>query len=171
MNKIKTILLASVTAFFFTACNDDTVINQCTQTEASIDNSKLADDENQYGYFGKYVEFGETVLTSRTWRLQTTNDGVAIDFFADGSADYQDKNTSENIDYGVSQDGTIIKLSDGGEIEYIKSFTEHHGFDANGNSIDTPCYLLNYVQRFGNEKVEVCATCIYTANGNMTCDL
>lgn len=166
MKQIKIIILVVSTILFFTACNDETNIYQDTPTESTIDNSKLADDENQYGYFGRYVEFGDgVVLTSLSWRIDNTSNGDlrTIEFLDDGYATYHDWSTEGeydgDFDYGVSQDGTVIKTSDGGEIEYIKSFTRDIGMDANGNRIYDACYLLSYPQRFGNDKVEACVTC------------
>ena len=95
-----------------------------TQDQKSVlDNSKLADGQNDYGYFGKNVIFGETKIVGKwtesgggdTWHYTYQADGEQIfdGGFLDGAA----------IDYGVSADGKTIKADGWGTMNFVKKRT------------------------------------------------
>ncbi len=104
-----------------------------------LDNSLLADGENQYGYFGTNVIFGDSLATGE-W-TQTTSSGKSINFelLADGTI-VLDSGTSLGdfyFDYGISKDGQELTWSVG-EVWYIT-----------GNR-SGECYNADWVQSDGD---------------------
>lgn len=100
MKKLKVLLSVMTMSFVMVGCGgggDSSV--------PVVDNSLLTDTENQYGYFGEEVIFGDTKIVG-DWFLtqQSTKVIKYIDFSSDGESTYD----SYNGDYGVSKDGKLI---------------------------------------------------------------
>ena len=76
-----------------------------------VDNSELADDENQYGYFGDNVIFENTKIVGGWTLIQESSDAVlTLNFHSDGDGSYQRRGGSVSYgDYGVSKDGKVIQ--------------------------------------------------------------
>jgi len=74
---------------------------------AGVDNSAVTNLQNQYGYFGNDVKFGDYKISEGVWTLfdEVKTDRVVMTFRDDGSFKFR----NGNYDYGISKDGTTIK--------------------------------------------------------------
>ena len=85
-----------------------------------LDNSKLADGQNEFGYFGKNVIFGETKIVGK-WTESGGEDTWHYTFQADGKQIFNGGFFDGSIlDYGVSSDGKTIKTDYFGSMNFVK---------------------------------------------------
>ena len=107
MKKVKILLSVVAMSFVMIGCGGGGSSNSLPD----VDNSKLAADENQYGYFGDSVVFGNTKIVGGWFLFQESSDGsVTLNFQSDGDGTYQRRGGSLYYgDYGVSSDGKLIK--------------------------------------------------------------
>ncbi len=102
-----------------------------TTTAPAVDNSILASGQNAYGYYGKDVILGNTVMWG-VWNMTATFDGaehsVDLVFYSDGrfftTGDYA------YGDYGVSLNGQVLQNSVG-------------DYATITNSLGNDCYTLS----------------------------
>ena len=99
----------------------------------AIDNS--GNLENQYGFFGDNVKFGNQYIVG-SWFLsqRDINNYLPYIFYADGSARFN----NHSADYGVNKNGTIIKTN-GGDIIFNSIMYAYHevtGIDGSKSTYD-----------------------------------
>ncbi len=120
-----------VSVFMFVGCGGGG--NSGNNTPA-IDNS--GNLENQYGYFGDNVKFGNQYIVG-SWFLsqRDINNYLPYIFYADGSARFN----NHSADYGVNKNGTIIKTN-GGDIIFNSIMYDYHEVTINGSKTTYDCF-------------------------------
>lgn len=107
-----------------------------------IDNSKVTNLQNQYGYFGDAVKFGDYKISSGVWTLfdEAKTDRIVITFRDDGSFSFR----NGNYDYGVSKNGTTIKSDVLNDIQILSTKKDLYEVTSLGgvtSKID--CYVVS----------------------------
>jgi len=113
-----------------------------------VDNS--GNLENQYGFFGTEVVFGNTLAVGN-WTVRAEYNGVmetvSVIMYADGRQTFTNlgNGLSFDADYGISQNGTTMKNSRG-DTEFIQS------------SLGNNCYtiLMTNINKSGSLTGELC---------------
>ncbi len=108
-SKLKVLVSVMVMSFVMVGCGGGGGSDGGGSSEPIVDNSSNA--ENQYGYFGDNVIFGnQKIVGDWTLNQKSTKAYIFMNFDNDGSGNIQDgSGGSLNGDYGVSQDGTLLK--------------------------------------------------------------
>ncbi|MDD3591721.1 MAG: hypothetical protein PHO65_03725 [Sulfurovum sp.] len=138
MKQLKMFCLTTM-AMVFTACGGGGGSSLPT-----VDNSQVEGVlENQYGYFGENVQFGNYKIT-QSWTLINldTLDTLHLRFYSDGEMKHSD--SSFMYDYGISKDGLtfVSELGEEGSITSVeKDFYEIHNTDGSIDYYD--CYHIN----------------------------
>ena len=146
MKKITMILFAGLATLFFTACGSSGGSSSGleTTTPVELDNSQLAEGENQFGFFGEEVMFGDHKIVGK-WTYTFTSpvmtrlpesrgsfefqaDGVLIhDLFMD-----DDSSPPTRQDYGVGNDKDLFTYSSNANYYLIET-------------INPSCYEVQWV--------------------------
>jgi len=162
-NKLKVLLSVVAMSFVMVGCGSS---SGGGSSAPAVDNSTLADGENQYGYFGENVIFVNSEISKVSiWSFYNHDDNLAYAiyarFYADGDGYMRSPNYvyNKSIDYGVSKDAKVIKTGD----EYTSTITFKsiaYGFmknvDVNGNSTTVDCYEVSFDDRFGSHNLVMC---------------
>lgn len=108
MKKFKFLVSVVAMSFVMVGCGES---SDSRTSIPIVDNSVLADAENQYGYFGEDVIFVNAKIVG-TWNLfqESSDAGAFVGFSSDGDITYQQMGsiTTYYGDYGVSKDGKVI---------------------------------------------------------------
>ncbi len=141
-------------AFMFVGCGGGGSSGGSTPSAPAIDNS--GNLENQYGYFGDNVKFGNQYIVG-SWFLsqRDINNYLPYIFYADGSARFN----NHSADYGVNKNGTIIKTN-GGDIIFNSIMYGYHeviGEDGSKNTYD--CFDVTATESGGTySNITMCPT-------------
>ncbi len=101
----------------------------------TIDNS--GNLENQYGYFGDNVKFGNQYIVGSWFLSQRDIDNyLPYTFYADGSARFN----NHSADYGVNRNGTIIKTKGGDIIFHSIMYGYHEVTGIDGSKSVYDCF-------------------------------
>ena len=160
MKKLKFLLSVVAMSFIMVGCGSSGGSGSSTP---AIDNSVYL--ENQYGYFGEGVVFGNRLVVGVMWEFFNRDDNFAFAIYGRFEADgdgYLDSPNNPNrkyIDYGVSQDGRIIKI--GGEYTAtitLKSilYDYHKIVQSDGSSATYDCYDIIFDDVYGSHNVVMC---------------
>ena len=131
MNKKIILGVMLTSAFLFVGCGGGGG-GSSTPPAPSVDNSVLADGQNAYGYYGKEVIFGSSLMMG-LWTLEGTYEGVErklnITFYSDGRFYSEGAGDDGYNYYGVSLNGQVFQnaMGDYGEIK---------------QSLGNDCYML-----------------------------
>lgn len=106
-------LVLAMSLLFLVGCGGSDSGN--SNNENAIDNSKLTDEANDYGYYGKDVIFGESIAVG-LWHGTANIDGENISNYVTMS---DDGFTSQGFLWGVSQNGQRLSESDGEIIDIV----------------------------------------------------
>ncbi len=88
-----------------------------------LDNSKLSDGENQYGYFGEKVIYGDTIAVGK-WTYSGGKDPIDIEILTDGTLLIDTPLGLLPYNYGISADGIVLSHSLGDEkFEIVKTMS------------------------------------------------
>ncbi len=162
-NKLKVFLLVVVMSFVMVGCGGGG--GGSGSGTPVVDNSTLADGENQYGYFGNNVIFANTTV-AKMWDFYDRDDNLGYVLYARFNTDGDGFMASPTlaidrkyIDYGVSKDGRVIKT--GGDYSATITFKSIlYGFneliDENGNSTLIDCYDVTFVDIEGTHNAAMC---------------
>jgi len=164
-NKLKVLILVIAMSFMMVGCGGGGSSSLSNPPSASIDNSTLADGENQYGYFGADVIFVNTKVTQNWSYFNKDNDDkleLYSGFYADGDGYFGNVNQigHADIDYGVSKDGKVIKV--GGDysvtITLVSILYEQMTYTNTDTGATTvvDCYNVTASDRTGSHDVMMC---------------
>lgn len=153
--------IALASAFLFVGCGGGG--GSSTPPAPVVDNSVLADGENQYGYFGVNVMFANTTIIG-AWDFFNRDDNLAFALYSkfDGDGDgFMDNPNNPNrkyIDYGISQDGRVIRT--GGDysstITLKNILNDYLEYVANGSVAMYDCYDVIFDDVYGSHNVIMC---------------
>ncbi len=155
-SKIKVLLSVIAMSFVMVGCGGG---GGSSTSTPSLDNSTLADGENQYGYFGEKVMFSNTKVVNE-WDFYNRENDLHLDVYGrfrsdgDGHISSTINNRRYDIDYGVSKDGKVINI--GGEftasIIFKGILNDWMEINNNGNVTVVDCYDVT----FDNRDVVMC---------------
>jgi len=126
-----------------------------------IDNSLLADDENQYGYFGADVIFGGIEIAGG-WDLYNggdIHDSLYGSFDIDGTGwlqNQQNSSFSVNFVYGVSKDGQVIQTSEEFTIKILAVIKNGSTVTYEGVTTTFDCYNVELINLGEVYNVDMC---------------
>ncbi|HQR74255.1 MAG TPA: hypothetical protein PLH07_05110 [Sulfurovum sp.] len=115
-----------------------------------IDNSLLAEDENQYGYFGTDVIFGGIKIAGG-WDLYNggdIHDSLYASFDIDGTGwlqNQQNSSFSVSFVYGVSKDGQVIQTSEQFMIKILAVIKNGSTVTYEGVTTTFDCYNVELI--------------------------
>lgn len=126
-----------------------------------IDNSLLADDQNQYGYFGADVIFGGIEIAGG-WDLYNggdIHDSLYGSFDIDGTGQLQNQQNSSfnvNFAYGVSKDGQVIQTSEEFMIKILKVIKDGSTVTYEGVTTTFDCYNVELTNLGEVYNIDMC---------------
>ncbi len=142
---MKKILASIVISFGLLSCGGG---GGSSSSTPSIDNSVLANGENQYGYYGKLVEVGGEPITN-IWLVYSMDWEELGDCYFYENGTY--KTSYESGDFGVSKDGKYIYTAyDTVTLTSVESGT--YSIINNGVEEARNCLIINV----GNENARLC---------------
>jgi hypothetical protein len=107
-NKLKVLLSVVAMSFVMVGCGSGSDSTTAVKEPAPIlDNSKLADGENRYGYYGEKVIFGDTIAVGG-WTLSGGEEPISIELEADDTCVFVTELGWFPGDYGISKDGLVM---------------------------------------------------------------
>ncbi len=149
MKWIKSLIFIGV-AVAFTACGGGGGGSSSTPPPTLVDNAAVAEGQNEYGYYGNEVIFGNSVAVGN-WTNKAVYNGseetVIIDLYSGGEMSLTNITRGISFDgtYGISHDGANMKTSLGDTV-------------AIQSSIGNNCYnvLLTNINKIGSLSAKLC---------------
>ncbi len=147
-SKLKVLLSVVAMSFMLVGCGSSGSSGGSSVPTPAIDNS--GNLENQYGYFGDEVILGNTLVVGN-WTNSAMYNGVQetalMNIYSDGEMTISNITNGLTFytDYGISQDGTILRTALGDTVR-IQS------------SIGNNCYsiLMTNINQEGSLSAELC---------------
>ena len=146
MKKLNILLLVVVMSFVMVGCGGGSS-SDSTPVEPVVDNS--GNLENDHGYFGDSVIFGNQKVTGYwTMKQESTGNRIALNIYSDGDISIQKHTDFTYGDYGVSQDGKELTYIADGDMfaTYIKILEIHPTTmtHPDGTVENIACYDVEY---------------------------